>query len=64
MALNGIGLRQPLYNIHGRTFNFGSYELVPTFHPGEAAANPQVKTLMETDLAKVKELLNKEIVEA
>lgn len=64
MALNGIGLRQPLHNIHGRTFNFGSYELVPTFHPKEAALNPQVRTLMETDLARVKELINKEILEA
>ena len=64
MALTGIGLRQPLYNIHGRTFNFGSYELVPTFHPKEAASNPQIKAQMETDLAKVKELLNKEVLEA
>ena len=64
MALNGIGLRQPLHNIHGRTFNFGSYELVPTFHPKEAAGNPQIKIQMETDLAKVKELLNKEVLEA
>lgn len=63
MALNGIGLRQPLHNIHGRTFNFGSYELVPTFHPKDVAANPKIKTLMETDLAKVKELLNREIQE-
>jgi len=63
MALNGIGLRQPLHNIHGRTFNFGSYELVPTFHPKEAATNPQVKALIEIDLAKVREMLNKEVIE-
>ncbi len=64
MALNGIGLRQPLHNIHGRTFNFGSYELVPTFHPKEIIGNPEVKTLMEADLAKLKELINKEVLEA
>ena len=63
MALNGIGLRQPLHNIHGRTFNFGSYELVPTFHPREVAASPQIKTQIEADLAKVKELLNSEMQE-
>lgn len=64
MALNGIGLRQPLSNVHGRTFNFGSYELVPTFHPKEIASNPEVRTLMESDLAKLKELVNKEVLEA
>lgn len=63
MALNGIGLRQPLHNIHGRTFNFGSYELVPTFHPKDIATNPQIRSLMESDLAKVKELLNRETQE-
>lgn len=57
MALNGIGLRQPLDNVHGRSFNFGSYELVPTFHPSHAAKDPQVKTKMETDLAKLKDIL-------
>ncbi len=61
MALNGIGLRQPLDNVHGRTFNFGSYELVPTFHPSHAAKNPQIRGLMEADLAKLKELLKKPV---
>ena len=61
LALNGIGLRQPLDNVHGRSFNFGSYELIPTFHPNHAAKNPQIKTLMETDLAKLKELLKTKV---
>lgn len=57
MALNGIGMRQPLDNIHGRTFNLGSYELLPTFHPERALKDPQVKTLLELDFAKLKKLL-------
>ncbi len=58
-ALNGIGLRQPLDNVHGRTFNFGSYDLVPTFHPSHAANNPTIRGHMEADLSKLKELLKK-----
>ena len=58
-ALNGIGLRQPLDNVHGRTFNFGSYELIPTFHPNNAINDPQIKAHMTSDLAKLKELLKK-----
>lgn len=57
MALNGIGLRQPLDNIHGRTFNLGSYELLPTFHPDHALKDSQVKTLLELDFIKLKNLL-------
>jgi len=57
MALNGIGMRQPLDNIHGRTVNFGSYELLPTFHPQSAIDNPQIKATLETDFAKLKELI-------
>ncbi|HVZ11153.1 MAG TPA: uracil-DNA glycosylase [Candidatus Paceibacterota bacterium] len=59
LALNGVGLRQPLDNVHGRTFNFGTYTLVPTYHPGHAATNPQIKQTIQADLAKVKELLKK-----
>lgn len=62
-ALNGIGLRQPLDNVHGRTFNFGSYELIPTFHPSHAVNDPQVKTHMTNDLSKLKELLKKPVIE-
>jgi len=57
LALNGVGLRQPLDNIHGRTINFGHYELLPTFHPEAALNNEQVRTLMEMDMLKLKELL-------
>jgi uracil-DNA glycosylase family 4 len=58
-ALNGIGLRQPLDNVHGRTFNFGTYDLLPTFHPSHAANNPAVHAQMVADLSKLKELLKK-----
>ena len=57
MALNGVGLRQPLDNIHGHVINFGHYELMPTFHPEMALMNPQVKILLQTDFLKLKELL-------
>lgn len=57
MALNGIGLRLPLANIRGRTFNFGSYTLVPTYHPETAAKDPEIHTLLQTDLAKLKNIL-------
>ena len=56
-ALNGIGLRQPLDNIHGNTVNFGSYELLPTFHPESALKNPQIRALLEADFIKLKELI-------
>ena len=63
VALNGIGLRQPLHNIHGRTFNFGSYTLVPTFHPSSALDDPKVQSLLQTDLSKLKKIIA-EIAEA
>ncbi len=58
MALNGIGMRQPLDNVHGRTFNLGSYELLPTFHPDHALKDPQIKSLLELDFVKLKKLLD------
>ena len=58
MALNGIGMRQPLDNVHGRTFNLGSYELLPTFHPDHALKDPQVKTLLESDFSRLKKLFD------
>lgn len=57
IALNGIGLRQPLGNIHGKTFNFGSYTLLPTFHPETAAKDPEAHSLLQSDLAKLKGIL-------
>jgi len=57
MALNGVGLRQPLDNIHGRVINFGHYELLATFHPVSALRDPEVRSLLETDFIKLKELL-------
>ena len=59
MALTGIGLRQPLDNIHGRSFNFGSYDLLPTFHPKTTIDNEQTKTLIQNDFIKLKELIKK-----
>ena len=58
LALNGVGMRQPIENVHGRTFNLGSYELLPTFHPQMALNNPQIKSLLEADFIKLKTLLN------
>lgn len=63
LALNGMGLRQPLDNVHGRIFNFGSYELLPTFHPQHAHTNPQIKLQLQNDLAKLKNMLSREKVE-
>ncbi|OGN04876.1 MAG: hypothetical protein A3B99_01580 [Candidatus Yanofskybacteria bacterium RIFCSPHIGHO2_02_FULL_44_12b] len=58
LALNGIGLRQPLANIHGRSFNFGSYELFPTFHPETALKSTEIKTLLEGDFIKLKQMID------
>ena len=57
IALNGIGLRQPLHNIHGRPFNFGSYTLLATFHPEMAAKDPEIHTLLVTDISKIKKIV-------
>lgn len=57
LALNGVGLRQPIENVHGRTFNLGSYELLPTFHPEHALKNPAIKLLLEADFHKLHDLL-------
>lgn len=57
IALTGVGLRQPLDNVHGRTFNMGSYVLVPTFHPESASKDPQVQSLLQADLLKLKKIL-------
>lgn len=57
MALNGIGLRQPLDNIRGRAFNFGSYTLVPTYHPELAAKDPEIHSLLATDISKLKKII-------
>ncbi len=56
-ALNGIGLRQPLSNVRGRTFNFGSYDLLPTHHPENILKNPNLETELTTDFLKLKDLL-------
>lgn len=57
LALNGIGMRQPLDNVHGRTFNLGSYELLPTYHPEHALRDPRIKEILANDFSKLKDLL-------
>jgi len=57
IALNGIGLRQPLVNVRGKTFNFGSYELLPTHHPENILKNPGLEVELQADFLKLKELL-------
>jgi len=57
IALNGIGLRQPLHNIHGRPFNFGTYTLLATFHPEMAAKDPEIHTLLATDISRIKKIV-------
>jgi DNA polymerase len=57
MALNGIGLRQPLSNVRGKTFNFGSYELLATHHPESTIKNPSFQPELEADFIKLKTLL-------
>lgn len=56
-ALNGIGLRQPLSNVRGKTFNFGSYDLLPTYHPENIIKNPSLETELTADFLKLKDLL-------
>ncbi|HBT80778.1 MAG: hypothetical protein A2405_02070 [Candidatus Yanofskybacteria bacterium RIFOXYC1_FULL_44_16] len=56
-ALNGLGVRLPLHNIHGRTLNFGSYELLPTFHPESALKDSSVRVLLQNDINKLKDLI-------
>src|SRR3990167_9899432 len=58
-ALNGIGLRQPLSNVRGKTFNFGSYELLATHHPESTLKNPALQSELEADFLKLKDLLKK-----
>jgi DNA polymerase len=60
MALTGIGLRQPLDNVHGKVFRMGTYELLPTVHPIAALKNPDHKVILAADFMKLKELLGKE----
>ena len=65
LALNGIGFRQPLTNVRGKVFNFGTYELLPTHHPENISKDPSLETEMKVDLMKLKTLLkNKKTEEA
>lgn len=64
IALNGVGLRIPVENIHGRTFPLGTYRLLPTFHPERASKDPMTKSLLEKDFAKLKDLMKEPKPEA
>jgi DNA polymerase len=57
LALNGVGLRIPVENVHGRTFPLGTYRLLPTFHPARVIKDPTLKTVLEEDFAKLRELM-------
>jgi uracil-DNA glycosylase len=57
LALNGVGLRIPVENVHGRTFPLGSYQLLPTFHPEKALQDPEAKAHLEADFIKLRDLL-------
>jgi DNA polymerase len=57
LALNGVGLRIPVENVHGRTFPLGGYRLLPTFHPDKALKDPAAMGLLQADFVKLKELL-------
>jgi DNA polymerase len=54
-ALNGVGLRLPLDNAHGRVFNMGTYDLIPTFHPGHANKDQWTNSLIQADFMKLRE---------
>jgi len=64
LALNGVGLRIPVENVHGRTFPLGGYRLLPTFHPERALKDTGTKSLLEADFAKLKELFKLPKIEA
>ena len=57
LALNGVGLRIPVENVHGRTFPLGSYKLLPTMSPSKALEDPDKKSLMEEDFMKLRALV-------
>ncbi|HXV27246.1 MAG TPA: uracil-DNA glycosylase [Candidatus Paceibacterota bacterium] len=57
LALNGVGLRIPVENVHGRTFPLGTFKLLPTMSPSKALKDPSVKSLLEADFAKLRDLL-------
>lgn len=57
IALNGIGMRQPLSNVRGKVFHLGNYELVPTLHPSEIEKDPSAQNIIQADLIKIKEMI-------
>jgi DNA polymerase len=60
LALNGVGLRIPVENVHGRTFPLGTYKLVPMLNPKRVLKEPELKTVMEKDFERLKEMLQQD----
>lgn len=57
LALNGVGLRQPLANVRGKALNMGSYSVFPTAHPSAALTDPTSRAQLEADFMKLKEII-------
>jgi len=57
LALNGVGLRVPIENVHGRTFPLGTCQLMPTFLPNHALKDPTKRILLEEDFARLRILI-------
>ena len=62
LALNGVGMRQPLGNVHGRIFSLGDHDLLPTFHPTHALKDPAAKTHLQADFIKLKDLIASKLI--
>ena len=57
LALNGVGLRIPVENVHGRTFPLGTYKLVPMLSPKRVMGEPSLKFELERDFQRLKDLI-------
>jgi DNA polymerase len=60
LALNGVGLRIPVENVHGRTFPLGSYKLIPMLNPKRILKEPELKGMLEKDFERLREILQQE----
>ena len=57
VALTGIGLRQPLHNMHGKSLPFGGYTLFPMFHPVYTKTDETIRANFTADTENFKKLL-------
>jgi len=60
LALNGVGLRIPVENVHGRTFPLGAYKLIPMLNPKRVLKEPELKGTLEKDFELLRELLRQD----